>query len=139
MLDLLDTSETSVLHHDALSEPLDNSTAWGMNGDAYFAHLLATGLRERLSPDVKELLGQLDELFIRSLVHRERFAAGREELHLGAWDAGIYQLKDFWQEVFDADTMTFPYKEDYKKLRENYHKVAERLREGVYTYGFLRK
>jgi hypothetical protein len=139
LLDLLDTSETSALHHDALSEPLDNSTTWGANGDAYFARLLATGLQDRLSPDVKELLDQLDALFVRSLVHRERFAAGRGELHLGAWDAGIYQLKDFWQEMFDADTMTFPYKEDYKKLRENYHKVAERLREGVYTYGFLRK
>jgi hypothetical protein len=139
MLYLLDTSETSALHHDALAEPLDKSTAWGTDGDPYFAHLLATGLRERLSPDAKELLDQLDELFVRSLVHRERFAAGREELHLGAWDAGIYQLKDFWQEVFDADNMTFPYKEDYKKLRECFHKVAERLREGVYTYGFLRK
>jgi hypothetical protein len=139
MIDLLDTSETPALHHDALAEPLDKSTAWGTDGDPYFAHLLATGLRGRLSPDVKELLGQLDELFVRSLVHRERFAAGREELHLGSWDAGIYQLKDFWQEVFDADNMTFHYKEDYKKLRECFHKVAERLREGVYTYGFLRK
>lgn len=130
MIDLLDAPETPQLYRDARMEPLDKSTAWGATGDAYLAHLLATGLRDRLSPDVRALLDTLDQLMVDSMRHRENFAAGREDLHLTSWDAGVYQLKTLWQAT-DATR--------YKALRAAFHACAARLKSGTFEYGFLRR
>ena len=59
---------------------------------------------------------------------RESFACARPELHLLAWDAGVYQLKHLWREHFA---------EDWEALRASHKRLADKLRPGVYDFGFL--
>ena len=81
-----------------------------------------------LSPEARDVLAQLDALWLASLPMREAFASGRPELHLLAWDAGVYQLKHLWREHFPAE---------WEALREAQRRLADRLRPGVYDFGFL--
>lgn len=96
--------------------------------DPYFAQLLKEGLT--LSPDAQKVLDLLDDLWAESLVDRQRFADEHPELHLLAWDAGVYQLKHMWKES---------YSEEWAELREAHRALADRLRSGVYDYGFLKR
>jgi len=102
---------------------------WEETGDPYFAHLLATGLRYRLSPDTRKVLDLLDDLWVKSLPDREHYARSKPELHLLAWDAGIYQLKHLWRDLFPTE---------WKALQEASKALSLRLQPGVYDYGFLK-
>ena len=57
------------------------------------------------------------------------YAAGKPELHLTAWDAGIYQLKHLWRDLFPTE---------WAELQTTFKALSDRLRPGVYTYGFLK-
>jgi hypothetical protein len=72
----------------------------------------------------------LDALWTKSLPSRESYAAGKPELHLLAHDAGVYQLKNLWRELFP---------EEWKALQDAFKVLTEKLRPGVYTYGFLKE
>ena len=63
-----------------------------------------------------------------SLPMRESYAAGRPELHLGSWDAGVYQCKHLWRELFHAE---------YAELMAAHKALAARLQDGVYDHGLL--
>ncbi|NBQ25964.1 MAG: hypothetical protein EBU26_17195 [Verrucomicrobia bacterium] len=52
------------------------------------------------------------------------------DLHLMTHDAGFYQLKHLWREH---------YGDDFDALKAAHKRLAEKLQEGVYTYGFLKK
>jgi hypothetical protein len=54
--------------------------------------------------------------------------ASRPELHLQAWDAGIFQLKELWRDEYPVE---------WKALQKDLKALADRLSPGVYTYGFL--
>lgn len=137
-LKALDTKDTPTLYRDCKSEPIKppdddplvalvNESPWEQTGDPYFAHVLPT---LKLSPDARKVLDLLDALWIKSLPLRENYAAGKPELHLMAWDAGIYQLKHIFRDLFP---------DDWKALQEAHKVLANRLREGVYRYGFLQR
>ena len=115
--DLLDIPEASTIWRDVRGEAKD----------AYFAQVLS-GLN--LSPDAVALLGQVRSLWVESLPYREDFAAANPHLHLTAHDAGIYQIKHLWKELFPKK---------WKGLVGARRALAGRLAEGVYTYGFLKK
>jgi len=96
-------------------------------GDPYFAHVLPS---LTLSAEAQDVLDKLRALWVKSLPHRESYAAGKPELHLMAWDAGVYQLKHLWRDLFP---------EEWKALQESHKALAAKLQPGVYKYGFLRK
>ena len=121
-LHALDSKDTPTLYRDCKAEPAKTPDA----EDAYFAHVLPA---LPLSPDARAVLDLLDGLWVKSLPVRESYAAGRPELHLTAHDAGVYQLKHLWRDLFP---------EDWKALQEAFHTLEGRLRDGVYAYGFLR-
>ena len=134
----LDTRETSALYRDCKSEPTKKSdrnhftgeaTAqpWEVTGDPYFAHVLPS---LTLSPDARKVLDLLDALWVKSLPLREGYAAGRPELHLAAWDAGVYQLKHLWRDLFPTE---------WAELTAAHKALAARLQDGVYDHGFLRR
>ena len=81
-----------------------------------------------LSPEARAVLCKLNALWTTSLAMRESYAAGRPDLHLTAWDAGLYQLKHFWKDV---------YPEEWADLLETFKALADKLRPGVYDHGFL--
>ena len=142
----LDTIKTPVLYRDCEQEPTkepnvnlitgeDSTSPWEATGDAYMAHLLSTGA-VTLSPDAAAVLEALDALWVRSLPHREDYYAGRPvtdkepDLHLTAWDAGVYQCKHLWRDLFPTE---------WAELKAAHKTLADRLRSGVYDYGFLRR
>jgi hypothetical protein len=96
--------------------------------EPYFARLLHEGLE--LSEDAQHVLDYVNALWLLSLDDRESYAVQHPELHLMAWDAGIYQLKHLWRDY---------YSEKWEELRKAHKSLAERLQEGVYEYGFLKK
>jgi hypothetical protein len=116
-LDILDSVDTPTLYRDCQAE----------KDDPYFATVLP-GLT--LSPKALVVLGLLRGLWVKSLPVREAYAAGKPELHLEAWDAGVYQLKHLWRDLFP---------DDWKALKAAHKELADELRPGVYTYGFLKK
>jgi hypothetical protein len=145
-LPCLDTHKTAATYRDCRSEPVkaqvtneitgeDTTSLWELDGDPYFGHLLASG-HVKLSPDAQHVLDLLDALWVKSLPERESYYGSRPvtdkepDLHLTAWDAGAYQLKHLFRDL---------YPKEWEELREAHKALAERLREGVYTYGFLRR
>jgi hypothetical protein len=136
-MDALDSRDTQKTWQDCSREPVSRISGkpWEVNGDAYFAHLLSTG-QLTLSRDSIRVLDLLDQLWLRSLSEREGYYAGRPvndkepDLHLHAWDAGIYQLKHLFRDR---------YPDDWKELMAAHKALAGRLQSGVYTYGFLRR
>jgi len=94
--------------------------------DPYMASII-DGLN--LSPVARDILAKLDDLWLRSLPRREEYARAHPDLHLLAWDAGYYQLKNLWREEF-------PKREE--ELQAAYRKLGEKLQPGVYDYGFLK-
>lgn len=134
----LDTRETSALYRDCKSEPTKKSdrnhftgeaTAqpWEVTGDPYFAHVLPS---LNLSPDARKVLDLLDALWVKSLPLREGYAAGRPELHLAAFDGGVYQCKHLWRDLFPTE---------WAELTAAHKALAARLQDGVYDHGFLRR
>jgi hypothetical protein len=130
----LDTSHTLALYRDCKAHPAGYVVPppegtprepWEVDGDPYLAHVLP-GLD--LSPEARDVLARLDALWLASLPVRESFARARPELHLLAWDAGVYQLKHLWREHFA---------EDWEALRASHKRLADKLRPGVYDFGFL--
>ena len=138
-LDALDSMATPTVFRDCECEPTNRAAArdtpWEATGDAYFAHQLATG-DLTLSPDARQVLVMLDALWLQSLPMREDYYASRPiaekepDLHLNAWDAGVYQLKNLWRDL---------YPDQWEALRVAHKGLARRLQDGVYTYGFLRR
>lgn len=84
----------------------------------------------RLSTEATEVLAGLTQFWHAALPHRETFADQHPELHLLAWDAGVYQLKHLWREHRPSE---------WKALQVAQKRLAEKLQEGVYDHGFLRK
>lgn len=116
-LDSLNNVNTGGLYRDARAE----------NEDAYFAQVLDS---ITLSDDARRILGMVDALWIKSLDVREDYAAGHPDLHLMAHDAGVYQLKQLWKALYPAE---------WEEIRAAHKALADRLRDGVYDYGFLRR
>ena len=94
--------------------------------DAYLATILPT---LDLSAEARECLALYDKLLTETLPHREAFATAKPELHLMAHDAGLYQTKH----LFRAHSP-----DGYKLLQAAFKALADKLRPGVYTHGFLR-
>jgi len=111
-------ARTKQLHRDAAAHA----------NDPYFAQLLEGGLE--LSDDAQNVLDYANALWLVSLDERESYALQHPELHLMAWDAGIYQLKHLWRDY---------YPEKWEEMKKAHKALAERLQEGVYEYGFLKK
>ena len=108
-----------------LFTPAPEVETWRENGDPYFAHVLP-GLA--LSGEAKKVLDLLKALHLKSLPVREEYSNAHPELHLNAWDAGVYQLKHLWRAEFP---------EEWKELQVAFKVLEEKLRPGVYEYGFL--
>jgi len=81
-----------------------------------------------LSSDAQEVLDMASALVRKTFEYRDDMGEG-EELHLNAWDAGWYQIKRILKEYFPDDLKTFV---------EKYKAFEDRMREGVYKFGFLK-
>jgi hypothetical protein len=127
-------------YRDAKNNPIpfnlletESASEWQKNGDPYFSYILPY---LKLSPLAKEILIDLQQLFVESLEKRSTIRHVDErgksiDLHLEAWDAGIYQHKKLWytDEILN---------QKWDALRKKHHELGELLKYGVYHYGFLK-
>jgi hypothetical protein len=96
------------------------------NEDRYVYNLLQT---TRLSDDAIEVLNMAISLIKKTIKFRKTYHEDHPEYHLNAWDAGWAQLKPMFKEF---------YKEDYTEFVKKYKAFENRMREGVYKFGFLK-
>ncbi len=134
--------QARAFYRDAKSNPIpyekeieleDVTPKWRKNGDPYFSYVLPT---LNLSELAKEILADLTNLFVESFALRSKtdhvVERGKStDLHLGAWDAGIYQHKKLWY----TDPVL---KARWDVLREKHSRLGKSLEHGVKTYGFLK-
>jgi hypothetical protein len=82
---------------------------------------------EILSHDAKQVLDMATQLTESSIEIRN--VVSNHENHLNSWDAGYAQQKIIWKEYFQPD---------FKKFREDYKKLENRMRPLVYDLKFLK-
>lgn len=130
------------LYRDAKANPIPyhhegdlvDTPEWAKNGDPYFSHVLPT---LNLSPLAQEILSDLNSLFVESFGLRSKTSKVIEnnkevDLHLGAWDAGIYQHNKMWKTDLTL-------KAKWEALKVKHRQLGKNLEHGVYTFGFLKK
>jgi len=83
-----------------------------------------------LTADARAVLDKATELLVKTFEYRERAADEHPEWHIQTWDASWYQVKLLLKQYLPADLKAF---------QVLYRKLEDRLREGVYTLGFLRR
>lgn len=81
------------------------------------------------SKDAIEVLNKAIELVIKTFPYREQLHEEHPEWHLHAWDAGWYQIKKVLNTYM---------KDDLKEFNELHKEFENRMREGVYKFGFLK-
>jgi len=101
--------------------------AKSFNEDRFVYNLLRD---TELSDDAKEVLETAKELVRKSMAFRRLWHDESPEYHLNTWDSGWAQLKPMFKKYF---------KEDYDKFVKLYKKFEDRMREGVYKFGFLKE
>jgi len=95
--------------------------------ESYVATLIAD---LTLSKEAIDVLEQATSLWLKSLDKREAYALANPDLQLNCWDCGWYQLKTFWEKEYNTD---------FKALKDSHKKLGDKLRPGVYEYGFLKE
>lgn len=123
----LDTAKTPTLYRDCKQHPAKDVFGNPVEStpDPYMASVLP---KLNLSTEAKNVLTKLDTLWLKSLPMREAYTAGKPELHLLSWDAGVYQLKHLWRDLFPKE---------WEELQASFKVLADKLRPGVYEHGFL--
>jgi hypothetical protein len=117
MLELADSNNFNLMYQDAK-----------VNGEDRYVY---NALQETtLSEDAKEILTMAKELMRKSMSMRELYNESNPKYHLSSWDAGWAQLKPMFKEYF---------KDDYTLFVEKYKKFENRMRKGVYKFGFLKE
>ena len=106
------------LYNDTISHP----------GDRYVYNQLNNII---LSPDAKEVLDMARNLIIDSFQSRQAASNIKPEMHLQAWDAGWYQIKN--------GILKEQFKDKYKEFTDLYKSFSDRLILLVYELGFLKK
>lgn len=83
-----------------------------------------------LSEDAKNVLKLAESLVIVSFQYRKIMIEEYPEYHLNTWDCGWYQIKLILKKYMPGEL---------KEFRNIYKKFEDRMREGVYKFGFLRR
>jgi len=116
MLQLANENGFDELYHDA-------------NGD-HDRFVFNKILESSFSGDASDVLNKAIELVIKTFPYRQQLHEEHPEWHLHTWDAGWYQIKLILKKYF---------KDDLKEFNLLYKKFEDRMREGVYKFGFLKE
>jgi len=115
MLNLANTHGFSELYHDAQND---------------HDRFIYNKLQElTFSEDAQEVLDKAIEIVIKTFPYREQLHEEHPEYHLNTWDAGWYQIKKVLNNYM---------KDELEEFTTLYKKFEDRMREGVYKFGFLK-
>ena len=92
-----------------------------------YVHTTLKGMK--LSPDSQELLDLSVRIIDKTFPFRSMMD---EKYHLNTWDAGWYQIKCIMKEYKGV------FKDDMDEFTKKYKAFEDRMREGVYKFGFLK-
>jgi len=81
------------------------------------------------SQDAVDVYNKACELVVKTFPYREQLHEEHPEWHLHTWDAGWYQIKLVLKKYFV---------DDLKEFNVLYRAFEDRMREGVYKFGFLK-
>lgn len=84
----------------------------------------------KLSDDAQKVLDKATELVKKSFEYRERMHEQYPEYNLQCWDSGWYQIKKI---------LNIYMKDELKEFNIMYKEFENRMREGVFKFGFLRE
>jgi len=83
-----------------------------------------------LSEDAQDILDMAREMVRKTFEYREMMNEEHPNYNLQSWDAGWYQVKLIAKEYM---------KDELKEFSAKYKEFEDRMREGVYTFEFLKK
>jgi len=115
MLQLANENGFDELYHDA-------------NGD-HDRFVFTKIIESSFSPDAAAVYNKACQLVVKTFPYRQPLHEEHPEWHLHAWDAGWYQIKLILKKYF---------KDDLKEFNVLYKEFEDRMREGVYKFGFLK-
>lgn len=79
---------------------------------------------------LKDIMNMVNDLFKKSMETRRWYSKNNPQLHLDSWDAGYYQLKQFWKSE---------YLDEFKEIKKAYREYSVSLNDLVYELGFLKR
>lgn len=82
-----------------------------------------------LSQDAVDVYNKACELVVKTFPYRAQLHEEHPEWHLQTWDAGWYQIKLVLKKYFV---------DELKEFNKLYKKFEDRMRDGVYKFGFLK-
>lgn len=104
----------------------------GDDDDRYVYKLLQN---IKLSYDAREVLKSAKQLVINTMEQRKSLHHSHPEYNLQSWDAGYRQLKLVWKDKALPNGQV----DGFERFREMYKMLEDRLRDGVYEFGFLER
>jgi len=84
---------------------------------------------QEFSPDANAVLNKAVDLVRETFKYRQQLHEEYPEWHLNAWDAGWYQIKKI---------LNLYFKDELKEFNALYKAFEDRMRAGVYKFGFLK-
>ncbi len=107
-----------------------NTAATGMYSQQLFIDNIANNLANVNTTGFKSARIEFQDLIRKSMSMRVLYNENNPKYHLNSWDAGWAQLKPMFKEYF---------KEDYDRFVVKYKEFENRMRKGVYKFGFLKE
>ena len=121
------------LSNNFMKELADNNGFDGMYQDSNLLNQERFVFKEmqkvELSQDAQNVLSKATELTVKSIFERKRMHSLHPEWHLNAWDAGWYQIKKILEASFENELNEFD---------ELFKIFQDRMKSGVYKFGFLK-
>jgi len=99
---------------------------------------VSAGFFANMSPEAKEVISKYKSLLIALEPHRASAMKEHPELQLDRWDAGWVQYRGNkkYSEFFFAETCA---KKEYNEFTSALKKLGDKIRNGIYIFGFLAK
>lgn len=107
-----------------------------MNESEEVPYVVAKGYTTNMSKEAEDVINKYKNLLIALEPFRKEFMKNHNSLMLERWDAGIVQYKGTKKIGFFAKEYA---KKEYDEFISAYKKLGDKIRPGIYNFGFLTK
>lgn len=107
-----------------------------MNESEEVPYVVANGYTTNMSKEAEDVINKYKNLLIALEPFRKEFMKNHNSLMLERWDAGIVQYKGTKKIGFFAKEYA---KKEYDEFISAYKKLGDKIRPGIYNFGFLTK
>ena len=107
-----------------------------MNEVDEIPYVVASGYTTNMSNEASDVIVKYKNLLIALEPFRKEFMKNHQELQLDRWDASYLQYKGTKKIGFFAKEYA---KKEYDEFTTAYKNLGEKIRPGIYNFGFLTK